>query len=81
MAEMNVFPQKGSLRADEMRSVNEEREEENGWQIILHFVFVFVFAFVFVFVFAHSKCEDREEENRKRKRSKLFQNIPNFLEP
>ena len=55
MAEMNVFPQKGSLRADEMRSVNEEREEENGWQIILPFVFVFVF----VFVFAHSKCEDR----------------------
>ena len=75
MAEMNVFPQKGSLRADEMRSVNEEREEENGWQIILPFVFVFVF------VFAHSKCEDREEENGKRKRSKLFQNIPNFLEP
>ena len=77
MAEMNVFAQKWSLRADEMRSVNEEREEENGWQIILPFVFVFVF----VFVFAHSKCDDREEENGKRKRSKLFQNIPNFLEP
>ena len=49
MAEMNVFAQKWSLRADEMRSVNEEREEENGWQIILPFVFVFVFVFVFAF--------------------------------